>query len=115
MNVVVGSWIGATLLLNLLIIATCPKRRRRKDDIHDLMLVEDCHSPVGFTVPTFPSFTIDPTRAMKALPLVSVEHEMYSSVFLAILLMGLMLSLAFAEWTKTIERFISDRFQDLFP
>ena len=73
------------------------------------MLLEDCYSPVGFRVPLFPSFIIDPSQASKGIPFVSLDHEMYSAVFLAILIMGLMLSLSFTGWTKALEVYISDR------
>ena len=106
-NVAVGSWIGATLLLDLLIVSIYPRRKHQKeDDTHDFMLLEDCYSPVGFRVAILPSFTIDPNNAKKGLPVVSVEHEMYSAVFLAIVIMGMMLSLAFTDWTKTVESHI---------
>ena len=113
MNVAVGSWIAATLLLDLLIVSTHQKGNyQNEDDTHDFMLLEDCYSPVGFRVTVFPSFTIDPNNAKKGLPIVPVEHEMYSAVLLAILIMGLMLSLAFTDWTRTVESHIAAKLEE---
>lgn len=111
-NVAVGSWIAGSLLLNLFIVATDTKRSPEK--MHDLTLLKDHYSPVGFRVPNFPNFTIDQTQAKTGLPIVSVEHEMYGAVFLAILTMGLVLSLSFTDWTTTVGEYIAVRLGNVF-
>lgn len=105
-NVVVGSWIGLTLLTNL-IVAARTKKRHQLESLRDLILFEDQYSPVGYQVPNFPDFIIDPSQAKEGLPFVSLEHEMYFAVFVAMVMMGVMLSLAFTNWTQTLEGHLS--------
>jgi hypothetical protein len=78
------------------------------------MLLQDHFSPVGFRVPNFPDFTIDPNQAKRGLSCVSADHEMYCAVVMAILTMGLMVSMSFTDWTKTLEDKIAAKLQDMF-
>jgi hypothetical protein len=104
-NIVVGSWIGMTLLVNLLVAAHLRRNRPlSQDNLHDLILSEDHRSPVGYRVPTFPDFLVEPIRAKKSISFISFEQEIVFAVLVAMTMMGVIVSMAFTGWSKTLEQ-----------
>lgn len=104
-NIAVGSWIGITLLVNLIVAAH--QRRSRplsKENLHDLILSEDHCSPVGYRVPTFPDFLVEPIRAKRSISFISLEQEIYCALLVAMTMMGVIVSMAFTGWSKTLEQ-----------
>ena len=83
------------------------------EDTKELLLFEDQYSPVGFRVPTFPAFVINPAHAKKGLPWIQFDHELYLSVFVALLMMGAMVSMAFTGWHKNLESQLVDLISNL--
>jgi hypothetical protein len=104
-NIAVGSWIGMTLLVNL-IVAVHQRQNRplSKENLHDLILSKDHRSPVGYRVPPFPDFLVEPIRAKRSISFISLEQEICLSVLVAITMMGVIVSMAFTGWSKTIEQ-----------
>ena len=88
-------------------------RTQADGQTQNLILFEDHYSPVGFSVPNFPNFTVDPKLALKGMPILSLEYEMYISVFMALIIMGLMLSLSFSDWTNHVENAVSNLLQEM--
>jgi len=106
-NIVVGSWILATLLLNLFLAAAKPQPKKSEEH-KNLLLFDDQYSPVGYRVPTFPVFVINPSQGKKGIPLIELDHELVGSVLLALLLMASIISMSFTGWHKNLESRISD-------
>ncbi|CAB9519575.1 expressed unknown protein [Seminavis robusta] len=103
LNIAMGSWIGLTLLVNLFLATKLQLPSASKENHHDLVLTEDPRSPVGYRVPAFPEFLIDPIRAKKSISFLTLEQEMYFAVFVAMTMMGVIVSMAFTGWSKTAE------------
>lgn len=99
------------MVLNL-VIAMIIKRRDKANLTQDLILLEDHYSPVGFRVPNFPDLTIDPNQAIKGAPFVPLEYELYGAIFTALVILGVILSLSFSDWTSTVEAFIANLISD---
>ena len=76
-------------------------------------MFEDRCSPVGYQVPTFPVFVINPAHAKKGLPWIQFDHEIMFSVFVALLMMAAMVSMALTGWHKTIESYLVDLISDI--
>jgi hypothetical protein len=94
-----------TLLVNLIVAAH--QRRNRplaKENLHDLILSEDHRSPVGYRIPTFPDFLVEPIRAKRSISFISFEQEMYFAVLVAMTIMGGIVSMAFTGWSKSLEQ-----------
>ena len=89
--------------MNLILIVTL-KKETLSEGSSDLLLVQDQYSPVGYRVPSFPSFTIDPSNAKRSIPFVSLDQELYTSIFVALLIMALLVSMAFTDWNKNLEQ-----------
>lgn len=107
-NISVGSWIFFTLLLSLVLATIKTPDTARSEYPKDLLLFEDQYSPVGYRVPTFPAFIINPSHAKKGLPLIQFDHELYFSVFVALLMMGAIVSMAFTGWHKNLEAHLTN-------
>ena len=80
----------------------------KSEGITDHLLFEDHYSPVGYRVPTFPVFVINPAHAKRGLPWIQFDHELYLSVFVALLMMGAMVSMAFTGWHKNLESHLAN-------
>lgn len=106
-SIAVGSWILCTMLSNLVLAALKTPGATKAKDPKDRLLFNDQYSPVGYRVPTFPSFVINPSHEKNGLPYIQLDHELYFSVFVSLLIMGAILSMAFTGWHKTLESQIS--------
>lgn len=104
-NVAVGSWIAITFLFNLVVAANIKQRPRLKEDDNS-MICEDQNSPVGFRILSLPEFIVDPSHAKKGFGFVSLENEIYISIFLAILIMAGIVSMPYTGWSDIVEGYI---------
>lgn len=80
----------------------------KPEESNDLLLFEDRYSPVGYRVPTFPAFEINPAHAKKGLPWIRFDFEIYFSVVVALLMLGGIISMALTGWHKNIESLMLD-------
>ena len=104
MNIVVGSWIGATLLFNLFLATRRQPQPTPTETQQDLILSGDQRSPVGYVVPSFPDFPIDPSRAKNSISFLALEQELYLAVVVAVTMLGAIVSMAFTGWSKAAEK-----------
>ena len=65
-NILVGAW-WAVSLVNSLMLLRGVKPAEAKPDGEETVLDENQASPVGFTVPDLPNFSIDPNHAQKGI------------------------------------------------
>jgi hypothetical protein len=109
-NIATGAWIGSTVLLNL-VLAVYIAQKPRLTESDNSLLCEDSNSPVGYRVPNFPDFIVDPSNAKRGLSFISLENEMYLSLFVALLMMAAIVSMPYTGWNTALQDYISDALQ----
>ncbi|KAL3817296.1 hypothetical protein ACHAXA_003217 [Cyclostephanos tholiformis] len=107
-TICIGIWIAMAV-----ITSTVASQKINPPDPHpedaNPILVEDQTSPVGYKVPNFPDFPIDPIHfGNKGLPCCSLQFEMLVGLFVGILMGTFVVATALFDFLNDANEYISD-------
>jgi hypothetical protein len=106
-TICIGIWIAMSVITSMFALQKITPPEPHPEDSNPI-LVEDQTSPVGYRVPNFPDYPIDPIHFGKqGLPCLSVQLEMLFGLFVGIGMGAFVVTTALFDYVKDADERVS--------